>query len=102
MKQAALSTARYLAIGFPGAFALFLILRAFVDGNTADMRYAFGMMILLGLSLCVPAVPATTETSLFRRVAMLLIVLVPILAIFPLTVVVLIFGKIDMRPLSFT
>ena len=101
MKQAALSTARYLAIGFPGAFALFLILRAFVDGNTADMRYAFGMMILLGLSLCVPAVPATTETSLFRRVAMLLIVLVPILAIFPLTVVVLIFGKIDMAAFVF-
>lgn len=96
-----LSAVRYVAIGFPGVFALFLILRAFVDGNTADLRYAFGMMILLGLSICVPTPPVAQRDSLLRRVAMLAIVLIPVLAIFPLTVVVLIFGKIDMAAFVF-
>lgn len=101
LKQVIFSTSRFLAIGFPGILALFLILRAFFDGNTADLRYAFGIMILLGLSLCVSSPPRPAGASRFRRVAMLLIVLLPILAIFPLTVVVLIFGKIDMAAFVF-
>lgn len=101
MKPALLSAARYVAIAFPGIFALFLILRAFVDGNTADMRYAFGLMILLGLSLCVPLAPMAHRASLLRRAVMMGIVLIPILAIFPLTVVVLIFGKVDMAAFVF-
>lgn len=80
-------------VAFPGLFCLFLILRAFFDGNTADLRYAFGVMVLFGLALMVPLRSARPA----RRPG--LPVLVPaglaVLLLFPFTVVVLIFGKVD-------
>jgi phosphoglycerol transferase len=92
---------RVLAISLPGVIALFLVMRAFIDGNTSDLRYAFAVMGMVGLSLCVPA-PLPKQPIKFSRTAIkFAAVVLPILAIFPLTVVVLIFGEIDMAAFVF-
>lgn len=80
-------------IALPGVFCLFLVLRAFFDGNTADLRYAFGVLILFGLALMIPL--RTQPLPWSRRLVQTAILLPPILLLFPFTVVVLIFGKVD-------
>lgn len=92
---------RLFATALPGVLALFLVMRAFIDGNTSDLRYAFVVMALVGLSLCVSAPVAKQSVTKGRIAIRLLAVALPILAIFPLTVVVLIFGEIDMAAFVF-
>ena len=86
----------------PGMIALFLVLRAFIDGNTADVRYGAGVLVLLGLSLCLPRLAGHARRLTRRaRAGLLVVQLLAVLAVFPLTVVVLIFGKIDMAAFVF-
>lgn len=80
-------------VSLPGLIGLFLILRAFFDANTSDLRYAFAVMGMFGLALCIP-LPTKPLTRNFWLFAIVCLV-TPVLLIFPMTVVVLIFGKVD-------
>lgn len=87
-------------ISLPGLIGLFLIARAFVDGNTADARYGIGLMGILGLSLFIPGIEEIRSRTRYHAAAVILL-LVSVLAILPFTVVVLIFGKVDMASFVF-
>lgn len=85
----------------PGLIALFLVLRAFVDGNTADLRYGVGLLVILGLTLFLPDRARVSSLSFRSRALLLMVFLLAVVAVFPLTVVVLIFGKVDMAAFVF-
>lgn len=88
-------------MGLPGLIALFLVLRAFIDGNRSDIRYAVGLVAIVALSLAIGPAHPGTPPSRSRKYLAVLVVLLPIVAIFPFTVVVLIFGKVDMAAFVF-
>ena len=46
--------ARLLALLLPGFLALFLIVRAFVNGHVSDITFALWLLVIQGLSLLVP------------------------------------------------
>jgi phosphoglycerol transferase len=80
-------------VAFPGLFCLFLILRAFFDGNLSDMRYAFGVLVMFGFSLMVPV--HGKGAPWYSRMPSLIPLILSALLLFPFTVVVLIFGQVD-------
>ncbi|MEC8295557.1 MAG: sulfatase-like hydrolase/transferase [Pseudomonadota bacterium] len=87
--------ARFLALLLPGFLALFLIVRAFVNGHVSDITFALWLLVIQGLSLLVPN-PVTETRGDRKAILIKLAALLPaILLLFPLTVVVLIFGELD-------
>lgn len=91
---------RSLASGFlvalPGLIAAFLILRAFLDGNVSDIEYGLALALIFFGTLAIrPLRGQARRQARLRRWRMALLV-VPIVVIFPLSVVVLIFGTVDM------
>ena len=91
---------RLLSILLPGLIALYLILRALWDNDTSDIRYGLGMTAILGLSLFVRG-PGPQERRMYWFEAGWVFWLFAIALILPMTVVALIFGKVDVAALVF-
>ncbi|SDW21295.1 sulfatase-like hydrolase/transferase [Litoreibacter albidus] len=89
------------ALMFPAVIAAFLILRARFDGDTSDMRYATVVALLFGATLFVRLPVATPVTRSVRRRISRLWWIVPIVLILPITVVSLIFGRVDVAAFVF-
>lgn len=85
-------------VALPGILALFLVARAFIDANRSDIRYAGVVALLMLLSFFVPK--SAREHKQNRRSYMFLLVLLNILLL-PFTVIVLIFGHVDMAGFVF-
>ncbi len=86
---------RIFAMIFPGLTSLFLILRAFIDGNTSDIRYASGVFIVFLLTLLFIRTPPSNNVKFVRKLSDLLCLTIPIILFLPFTVIVLIFGHLD-------
>ncbi|MEP4037560.1 sulfatase-like hydrolase/transferase [Pseudophaeobacter sp.] len=91
---------RFASILLPGLIALYLILRALWDNDTSDIRYGLGMVVILGLSLFVPA-SGPQGQRLYRFEAGWVFWLIAIVLIFPITVTALIFGNVDVAAFVF-
>ncbi|ASM73070.1 MULTISPECIES: sulfatase-like hydrolase/transferase [Roseobacteraceae] len=89
-------------IAFPALVAIFLIVRAFVDANVSDINYALGLLAIFAVVTLVTHAPRFTDGRARRQfLRRLAVVGVPVLLIFPLCVVVLIFGELDMAAFVF-
>ena len=96
----AVAALRFVSILLPGLIALYLIVRALWDNDTSDIRYGLGMTAILGLSLFVRA-PGPQGRRSYRFESSWLFWLFAIVLIFPITVIALIFGKVDVAALVF-
>lgn len=95
IKSTLIETLRFLAILLPGFLALFLVVRAFVNGHVSDITFALWLLPIQAASLLVPNPILETSTERRRFLLKLAGLLPPIAALFPLTVVLLIFGQLD-------
>jgi len=86
---------------FPGLLATFLIMRAFLRGNTAHFDFAVGLMIIFLPTLLIKMPGYTPPKRPHHRKWRMLWLILPIIAIFPLSVIVLIFGTVDMAAYVF-
>ena len=55
--RAFIEVLRYLGVLLPGFIALFLIVRAFVDGNVSDMTYALWLLVIFAATLLIKVQP---------------------------------------------
>lgn len=86
----------------PGIIAIFLIARAFIDANVSDIEYALWLLVILAVVTVLTRVaPFVDARARWRYLLRLLALVPPIALIFPLSVVVLIFGKTDLAAFVF-
>lgn len=95
------SAMRLCVILTPGLIALFLILRVFINGHVSDISYGLGLLAILAASMLLTGTSQDTAKER-RKMQLRLLALTPLIAaIFPFTVVLLIFGKLDMAAFVF-
>lgn len=96
-----LSVLRAIGISLPGLIALFLVARAIFDENLSDIRYAAGLLLIFALTLLIRAETPQAPSARGAGLARVFLIGLPIFLIYPITVVVLIFGKTDMAAFVF-
>lgn len=83
---------RFAFVALPGVISLFLIARAFIDANRADLRYAAVVSALLAATFLIRVGEPAKQP--LRRVSTHVLIGLNLLLL-PFTVVVLIFGRVD-------
>jgi phosphoglycerol transferase len=88
---------------FPALISYFLVARAILDKNESDLRYAFGLLIIFAICWLASFswMPERRRYTMAQKTLRLAALVVPAVFIFPMTVVVLIFGEVDMAAFVF-
>lgn len=94
---------RLLITVLPALVAFFLVARAILDANESDWRYAIGLLVIFAASVALTArrMPDPPQMDRVQQGWRLLALIGPALLIYPFTVVVLIFGQVDMAAFVF-